>query len=67
MYIYSCIPLIFYTLENYIRLLEAALHDSDKEYTKTVVKLLVEAKHQQGNFSINFPHTDPNNMKKFFR
>jgi len=47
--------------------LEAALHDTDKGYTKEIVRILVDAKKEQGNFSVSFPHVDPDNPKIYFR
>ena len=52
-------------LENYVHLLEAALNDTDAEYTKTIVKLLVETKIHQKNFSVRFLPTA--NSKNYFR
>jgi len=47
--------------------LEAALVDNDVDYTKAVVKLLVEARRQQSNFYIKFLHADPNQPKNHFK
>lgn len=60
-------PDLTYTSGNYVQLLEAALMDTDSEYTKAIVKLLIEAKSQQRNFTIKFAHTDPNKPKNYFR
>jgi len=53
--------------ERYAQHLEAALIEGDVDYAKTVVKLLVEAKEQQKNFSVKFADSSQSPAKNYFR
>jgi len=58
---------LFSIVERYAQHLEAALIEGDVDYAKTVVKLLVEARKQQHNFSIKFADSNHSTAKNYFR
>jgi len=54
-------------VERYAQHLEAALIEGDVDYAKTVIKLLVEARQQQNNFSLKFANNNQTPAKNYFR
>jgi len=55
---------INFIIETYVELLTVALTESDTDFAKSIVNLLVEAKRNQRNFSVKFL---PDGTKTYFK